>query len=110
MKSRPSLGGVVEVALEAIFSVECVTKLQQSSTQVKVVLEGLLSHFFSADRSGYAVEDVLWFFELVNKQEQWFSKDYKSKLVKYKQEEEIEVSATLQVQREVNDCTCSTLY
>ena len=73
----------MEIALEAIFSVECGTELQQFSTQIKLVLEGLLSHFFSADRSSYAVEDVGWFLELVNKQEQLLSKKSISEAAEY---------------------------
>ena len=61
-------------------SVECGTKLQECNIQAKLVLEGLLSHFFSADRSSYAMEDVGWFLELVNKQE--FSKEGISEAVK----------------------------
>ena len=34
------------------------------------VMEGLLVHFFSPDRPIYANEDVLWFLEFTNEQEQ----------------------------------------
>ena len=34
------------------------------------VMEGLLVHFFSPDRPIYANEDVLWFLEFANGQEQ----------------------------------------
>ncbi|CAI8009278.1 hypothetical protein GBAR_LOCUS6260 [Geodia barretti] len=34
-------------------------------------MEGLFSHFFSADRRGYHEEDMRWFLELANQQDDW---------------------------------------
>ena len=34
-------------------------------------MEGLFSHFFSADRPGYHEEDREWFLELANQQDDW---------------------------------------
>ena len=34
-------------------------------------MEGLFAHFFSPYRRGYDTEDVQWFLELANEQEQW---------------------------------------
>ena len=34
-------------------------------------MEGLFSHFFSADRPGYHHEDREWFLQLANQQEDW---------------------------------------
>ena len=34
-------------------------------------MEGFFAHFFSPYRRGYHTEDVQWFLELANKQEQW---------------------------------------
>ncbi len=42
----------------------------RGNTSVRLVIEGLLAHFFSADRPIYDSEDALWFLELANKQKQ----------------------------------------
>ena len=34
-------------------------------------MEGFFAHFFSPYRWGYHTEDVKWFLELINEQEQW---------------------------------------
>ena len=34
-------------------------------------MEGFFAHFFSPYREGYHTEDVQWFLELANQQEQW---------------------------------------
>ncbi len=41
------------------------------STPVRLVIEGLLAHFFSPNHPRYAPEDVLWFLKFANEQEQW---------------------------------------
>ena len=38
---------------------------------VRLLVEGFFAHFFSSYRHGYHTEDVQWFLELANKQEQW---------------------------------------
>lgn len=99
MKCRPGLGQVVQTALKEII---CLEHLNQYSSQVKLILEGLLSHFFSADRTSYFIEDVQWFLELVNKQE-CLSKLDTSEEHKYEQEEDVELSAAFEVQTEVKN-------
>ena len=42
-----------------------------SSVQIRLLMEGLFSHFFSADRRGYHEEDMRWFLELANQQDDW---------------------------------------
>jgi hypothetical protein len=70
MKSRPDLGGAMEVALEAMVSTKC------TKAAARLVVEGLLAHFFSADLPQYVLEDVRWFFELINKQQRcWLMQD-----------------------------------
>ena len=39
--------------------------------QIRLLMEGLFSHFFSADRPGYHEEDAKWFLELANQQDDW---------------------------------------
>lgn len=41
------------------------------NTPVRLVIEGLLAHFFSPDRPSYVQDDVVWFLKFANKQEQW---------------------------------------
>ena len=36
-----------------------------------MLLEGLFAHFFSSHRPGYHKEDMEWFLELANQQEDW---------------------------------------
>ena len=38
---------------------------------VRLLVEGLFAHFFSPYRWGYNTEDIQWFLELANKQENW---------------------------------------
>lgn len=57
------------MAVEAMVS----TEHASTPTQVKLVVEGLLAHFFSADQPKYVLEDVKWFLKLLNKQQRWFS-------------------------------------
>ena len=40
-------------------------------SSVQLLVEGLFAHFFSSYRHGYHTEDVQWFLEQANKQEQW---------------------------------------
>lgn len=41
------------------------------SVQIRLLMEGLFSHFFSVDRQGYHEEDRRWFLELANQQDDW---------------------------------------
>jgi hypothetical protein len=60
----------MEVALEAMVSTKC------TKAAAKLVIEGLLAHFFSTDLPQYALEDARWFFELINKQQRcWLVED-----------------------------------
>lgn len=39
--------------------------------QIRLLIEGLFAHFFSSHRPAYHKEDVEWFLELANQQEDW---------------------------------------
>lgn len=43
--------------------------IARGNTSVRLIIEGLLAHFFSPDRPSYFPEDALWFLKLANKQE-----------------------------------------
>ena len=58
LKNRPSFSKMVEL-------------LEECQIPVRIIVEGLLAHFFSPDRPSYADEDVLYFLEMANQQEQW---------------------------------------
>ena len=45
--------------------------LHQDDKLVKVLLEELLAHYFSADRPGYHPEDIKYFLQLINAQLHW---------------------------------------
>ena len=106
VKSRPSLGGVIEVAAEAIMSKHTAAH-QECSTSINLVVEGLLAHFFSADQPKYEFEDVRWFLELVNKQKHWFSegeeKGEPAALKCETSEDQEEESVSLKAQVQVNN-------
>ena len=59
--------------MEAILASDFINR---GNTAITLVVEGLLAHFFSPDRSSYSPKDVLWFLELANQQIQWCSKVY----------------------------------
>ena len=41
-------------------------------------MEGLFAHFFSADRQDYHSEDIDWFLELANEQDEWRANLYEA--------------------------------
>ena len=48
--------------------------ISETTSRVRSVchlVEGFFAHFFSSYRHGYHTEDIQWFLELANKQEQW---------------------------------------
>ena len=49
--------------------------LHRDNDTVRILLEGLFAHFFSAERQSYHPNDVRWFMELANEQQQWCTKD-----------------------------------
>lgn len=62
--ARLGLTGVMEAILSSGL-------IARGKTTIRLIVEGLMSHFFHPDRPSYALQDVLWFLELVNQQEQW---------------------------------------
>ena len=67
----PRLSEVTSVIVEVISEENIYLSHHHGSCSVRLLLEGLFAHFFSPDRPGYHTEDVQWFLELANKQEQW---------------------------------------
>ena len=45
--------------------------LSRRNAAIRLVIEGLLAHFFSQDRPSYSSDDAVWFLELANQQTQW---------------------------------------
>lgn len=68
---RPSLSGVIEVAVECLSSASFSPSLHRSNASVRRLMEGILAHFFSPYRPSYYQEDVVWLLKLANEQEQW---------------------------------------
>ena len=64
---RPNLEEMVSVTL-AILSE---TTTFSSVRSVRLLVEGLFAHFFASYRHSYHTEDIQWFLELANKQENW---------------------------------------
>ena len=62
---------MAEVVVEVVSSSPFSSTLHRSNTAVRLLLEGLLAHFFSPYRPHYHRDDVLWFLRLANEQEQW---------------------------------------
>ncbi len=61
---RPGLTKLMEIVLSHF---SC---LEQCGKPVRLVVEGLLAHFFSPDRPSYVDEDVLYFLEMANVQDE----------------------------------------
>lgn len=79
---------------------------------VSLVVEGLLAHYFSIDQPKYYLEDARWFFELVNKEERWFSEEDVSlskqpALVEFDASEENGEDISLKAQVQVSPGTCT---
>ena len=49
------------------------TSFNDWSESARVILEGLLAHFFSPERQHYNSEDIHWFLSLANCQTAWAS-------------------------------------
>ena len=67
----PRLAEVTSVVVEIISETSFSPSLHRDSRSVRLLMEGLFAHFFSPYRRGYDTEDVQWFLELANEQEQW---------------------------------------
>ena len=61
----PNLAEVASVAVKVI------SETSSKIYSIRFLVEGFFAHFFSPYRRGYHTEDVQWFLELANKQEQW---------------------------------------
>ena len=64
---RPNLEEMVLVTLEILSETTTFSRVRS----VRLLVEGLFAHFFSMYRHGYHTEDIQWFLELANKQENW---------------------------------------
>ena len=72
----PRLSNVTNVAVEVLTSYSFTPNLHRDNQGVRRLMEGLFAHFFSADRRGYHPEDVRWFLELANEQDEWKANVY----------------------------------
>ena len=64
VKPRLGLSEVMEAILSSGFTA-------RGDTPIRLIIEGLLTHFFSPDRPSYTKEDARWFVQLANQQKQW---------------------------------------
>ena len=66
---------VVKVVLEVLDPNQSFqTNLQEYHTSIQTAVDGLLLHYCSFHRVTHHLEDMLWFMELANKQNQWKQK------------------------------------
>ena len=59
--------------MENIYFSDDPSTFHRSNAPITLVTEKVLAHYFSPERPGYFDEDIFWFLELANKQEQWSS-------------------------------------
>lgn len=68
----PRLTAVSQIAAEILsptgFSI---TSNSSENADMRVILEGLFTHFFSAERQRHHHDDIKWFLELSNEQNDW---------------------------------------
>ena len=81
----------MEVTVEILSASDFNAGLHRCSTPVRLVMEGLLAHFFSSDRPSYVSEDVLWFLKLANQQDQWCCNPFQGE----EDNTEVEISARM---------------
>ena len=63
---------VLEVIASTGFSLGS-SSFSGSNEPARVIVEGLLAHFFSPERQHYNSEDIRWFLSLANSQKGWGS-------------------------------------
>ena len=59
------------MTVKLVSSLDFNASLHRCNPTVRLVMEGLLAHFFPPDRPQYYTQDILWFLKLANDQEQW---------------------------------------
>ena len=63
------LGAVAELAVEVVENAGLNSSLPSDYNEsIRIILEGLLAHFFSPERQCYNSEDIRWFLNLANSQ------------------------------------------
>ena len=55
----------------ASVAVKVISETYSQNCSIRFLMEGFFAHFFSPYRRGYHTEDIQWFLELANKQQQW---------------------------------------
>ena len=70
-EASPRLQDVVSIIVQELFGSSIDVALQHHNTQLRRILEGLFSHYFSIHRPTPNAQDCQWFLELVNKNRHW---------------------------------------
>ena len=65
----PKLDSVARAAVEVVSST-VVTFTNEDKQVIRVIIEGLFTHFFPP-KQDYHLDDVVWFLELANAQKDW---------------------------------------
>ena len=65
------LSNVVNVVVDVVFQLKFTPTLHLENKDIASLMERLFTHFFSPDRPDYNLNDVQWFLELANSQDQW---------------------------------------
>ena len=69
--SSPRLGDITRIILEELSGHASSQEVTTDPTQVRHIVEGLLSHFFSLHQTSYHRDDVRWLLEMANLQTHW---------------------------------------
>ena len=77
------------MAVEIISDSEFSPSLHRDNHHVRLIMEGLFAHFFSAERQSYHRDDVQWFLQLANEQGQWRSHSFEQLVVSGGLEEDL---------------------
>ena len=70
-EASPRLQDVVSIIVQELVGSSIDVALQHHNTQLRRILEGLFSHYFSIHRPTPNALDCQWFLELVNKNSHW---------------------------------------
>ena len=95
----PHLADVTSVAVEIISETSFSPSLHRDNHSVRLLMEGLFAHYFSSQRRGYHYEDVRWFLQLANEQEQWGANPLEHSVVVGSLSEDLLESAQHQLQK-----------
>ena len=69
--NRPNFASVLDISMATVATPTFVMNIHDFNSPVRLVIEGLMAHFFAPERLSYVPEDVKCFLKSANKQTQW---------------------------------------